>query len=118
MELQIGTIVGYNNLIIIATENQKLGFNEEINIKHVDLIHNETTEGTLTRKSLPEPKREKVTTKKEEKDGVVNEKDHSEKDHSEKDHSEKDHSEKDHSEINLINKKCSNTYYNTSAYYY
>ena len=85
MELQVGTIVGYNNLIIIATENQKLGFNEEINIKHVDLIHNETTEGTLTRKSLPEPKREKVTTKKEEKDGVVNEKDHSEKDHSEKD---------------------------------
>jgi hypothetical protein len=56
MELQIGTIVGYNNLIIIATENQKLGFNEEINVKHVDLIHNETTEGTLTKKSLPEPK--------------------------------------------------------------
>jgi hypothetical protein len=81
MELRIGIIVGYNNLIIIATENQKLGFNEEVNVKHVDLIHNETTEGTLTRKSLPEPKREKVTTnrgsapQKEEKDGVGNEKD-------------------------------------------
>jgi hypothetical protein len=81
MELQIGVIVGYNNLIIIATENQKLGFNEEINVKHVDLIHNETTQSTITRKYLPESKREKVTTggpqttnpQKEKKDGYKHE---------------------------------------------
>jgi hypothetical protein len=88
MELQIGTIVGYNNLIIIATENQKLGFNDEVNVKHVDLILPETTT-TTTKKSLPEHKKEEVIKKEEV--------------HTEKDHSEKDHSEKDkHEETKLI----------------
>jgi hypothetical protein len=55
MVLQIGTIVGYNNTIVIATENQRLGFNSEINIKHVALIQPETT-----KKSIPEHKEEEV----------------------------------------------------------
>ena len=32
MILQIGTIVGYNNKIVIATENQTLGFNNNVNV--------------------------------------------------------------------------------------
>ena len=35
MVLQIGTIVGYNNKIVIATENQTLGFNNDVNVKPV-----------------------------------------------------------------------------------
>ncbi|CAG2197070.1 unnamed protein product [Mytilus edulis] len=38
MVLQIGTIVGYNNKIIIATENQTLGFNDDLNNKNFDHV--------------------------------------------------------------------------------
>ncbi|CAG2227886.1 unnamed protein product [Mytilus edulis] len=36
MVLQIGTIVGYNNKIVIATENQTLGLNDDLNNKNFD----------------------------------------------------------------------------------
>lgn len=38
MVLQIGSIVGYNNKIIIATENQTLGFNDDLNNKNFDHV--------------------------------------------------------------------------------
>ncbi|CAG2204428.1 unnamed protein product [Mytilus edulis] len=38
MVLQIGTIVGYNNKIIIATENQTLGLNDDLNNKNFDHV--------------------------------------------------------------------------------
>ena len=56
MILQIGTVVGYNNEIVIATENQKLGFNSDVNVKPVEPTTQPTTiEGTPTKKQ-PEPK--------------------------------------------------------------
>ena len=56
MILQIGTIVGYNNTIVIATENQTLGFNSDVNIKPVaPTTQPATIQGTPTKKSLPEP---------------------------------------------------------------
>lgn len=36
MVLQIGTIVGYNNKIVIATESQRLGLNDDLNNKYFD----------------------------------------------------------------------------------
>ena len=38
MVLQIGTIVGYNNKIVIATENQMLGLNDDLNNKNFDPV--------------------------------------------------------------------------------
>ena len=56
MILQIGTVVGYNNEIVIATENQTLGFNSDVNVKPVEPTTQPTTiEGTPTKKQ-PEPK--------------------------------------------------------------
>ena len=56
MILQIGTIVGYNNKIVIATDDQTLGFNSDVNIKPVLPISQPATiQGTPTKKSLPEP---------------------------------------------------------------
>ena len=56
MILQIGTIVGYNNKIVIATENQTLGFNSDLNVKPVEpTTQPATIQGTPTKKSLPEP---------------------------------------------------------------
>jgi len=55
MVLQIGTIVGYNNKIVIATENQTLGFNNDVNVKPVVPTQPETTHGIPTKKSHPEP---------------------------------------------------------------
>ena len=55
MILQIGTIVGYNNKIVIATENQTLGFNSDVNVKPVaPTTQPATIQGTPTKKSLPE----------------------------------------------------------------
>ena len=57
MILQIGTIVGYNNKIVIATENQTLGFNSDVNVKPVaPTTQPATIQGTPTKKSLPEPR--------------------------------------------------------------
>ena len=54
MVLQIGTIVGYNNKIVIATENQALGFNNDVNVKPVQSsIPPTAVSGTETKKSLP-----------------------------------------------------------------
>jgi len=64
MVLQIGTIVGYNNKIVIATENQTLGFNNDVNVKPVVPTQPETTHGTPTKKSHPEP----IHSKKSEND--------------------------------------------------
>lgn len=56
MILQIGTIAGYNNKIVIATENQTLGFNSDANVKPVaPTTQPATIQGTPTKKSLPEP---------------------------------------------------------------
>ena len=56
MILQIGTIAGYNNKIVIATENQTLGFNSDVNVKPVaPTTQPATIQGTPTKKSLPEP---------------------------------------------------------------
>ena len=55
MILQIGTIAGYNNKIVIATESQTLGFNDDVNVKHVSSSTQPATiQGTPTKKSLPE----------------------------------------------------------------
>ena len=62
MILQIGTIVGYNNKIVIATENQTLGFNSDVNVKPVaPTTQPATIQGTPTKKSLPEPKQRNLT---------------------------------------------------------
>jgi hypothetical protein len=53
MVLQIGTIVGYNNKIVVATENQTLGFNSNVN--DVKPQQSTSIQGTPTKKSLPEP---------------------------------------------------------------
>ena len=66
MILQIGTIAGYNNKIVIATENQTLGFNSDVNVKPVaPATQPATIQGTPTKKSLPEPvKHQETKTKK------------------------------------------------------
>ena len=65
MILQIGTIAGYNKKIVIATENQTLGFNSDVNVKPVaPTTQPATIQGTPTKKSLPEPvKHQTVQTK-------------------------------------------------------
>ena len=66
MILQIGTTAGYNNKIVIATENETLGINSDINVKHVEPISQpKTLEGTTTRGSLlPEPEIKKIKNMK------------------------------------------------------
>ena len=59
MILQIGTIAGYNNKIVIATEEQTLGFNSDVNVKPVQ-SSTASPVGTKTKKSLPEPKKEEI----------------------------------------------------------
>ena len=50
MILQIGTIAGYINKIVIATENQTLGFNSDVNVKPVaPTTQPATIQGTLTK---------------------------------------------------------------------
>lgn len=70
LEMQIGTIQGYNNEIIIATEQEQLGINPDIN--PMPLKGKESrTQGTGTPRSLPEPLIEKPKLpeiKKEEKE--------------------------------------------------
>ena len=51
MELQIGIIQNYNNEIVIATSDQKLGLNNEINAKPVPLKNTSNIQGTKTKKS-------------------------------------------------------------------
>lgn len=58
MELRIGTIKDYNNEIVVATNNQKLGLNNDINNQPVPPKQNVEVKGTPTKKSLPEPKKE------------------------------------------------------------
>lgn len=62
MILQIGTIVDYNNEIVIATASQTLGINGDINVKP-PVSQPKTIEGTTTKKSLPEPKKVKKENK-------------------------------------------------------
>ena len=89
MVIQIGTVVGYNNEIVIATENQTLGFNSDVNIKPVAPTTQPTTiQGTPTKKSLPEPKIKKSIPEPQTKD-------HQTKDHQTKDHQTKDQQIKD-----------------------
>ena len=76
MILQIGTIVGYNNTIVIATENQTLGFNSDVNIKPVaPTTQPATIQGTPTKKSLPEPQTKKSLPEPQTKDRTVQTKD-------------------------------------------
>ena len=63
LEMQIGVIEGYNNNIIIATDDQVLGVNPDANLVKLK----ETVpklEGTPTPKSIPEPKEEKPKEEK------------------------------------------------------
>lgn len=52
MELRIGTIMDYNNEIVIATKNQKLGLNNEVNAKPVPPKITTVVQGTETKKSV------------------------------------------------------------------
>lgn len=65
MVLRISTVEGYNNEIVIASKNQTLGFNSDVNIKPVALIPSEPINGTPTKISLPEPKPEHPSKVKE-----------------------------------------------------
>ena len=53
MVLQIGTIIGYNNKIVIATENQTLGFNSDVNVKPIVSTPVKPVEGTPTKPVQP-----------------------------------------------------------------
>ena len=58
LEMQIGIREGYNNKIIIATDDKELGVNPDtnsVNLKKID----PSLEGTPTPKSIPESKEEK-----------------------------------------------------------
>ena len=56
MELRIGEIQNYNNKIIVATDYQKLGLNNDVNIQPIPTIIHTEIKGTPTKKSLQEPK--------------------------------------------------------------
>ena len=58
LEMQIGIIEGYNNNIIIATDDQVLGVNPDANLVKLKKTVPKL-EGTPTPKSIPEPKEEK-----------------------------------------------------------
>ena len=61
MELRIGNIKNYNNVIVVATDEHEVGLNIDVNNEPVPPPQSEVLEGTPTRKSLPEPKIENVT---------------------------------------------------------
>jgi hypothetical protein len=61
MELRIGEIQNYNNKIIVATDYQKLGLNNDVNIQTIKPIQHTEIKGTPTKKSLPEPQVVKET---------------------------------------------------------
>ena len=54
MELRIGTIQDYNNKIIVATDAQGLGLNNNLNTKPVPPKQTQTVNGTKTKQSHPE----------------------------------------------------------------
>ena len=54
MELRIGTIHDYNNEIIVATDAQGLGLNNNLNTKPVPPKQTQTVNGTKTKQSHPE----------------------------------------------------------------
>ncbi|CAG2245236.1 unnamed protein product [Mytilus edulis] len=62
MVLQIGSIVGYNNKIIIATENQTLGLNDDLNNKNFDHVDFKPKEPVKPQEPIkPEkPKEQKI----------------------------------------------------------
>ena len=49
MELQIGTITDYNNEIVIATNQQELGVNNDVNTKPVPPKPSTQLQGTPTK---------------------------------------------------------------------
>ena len=53
MELQIGTIEGYNNKIILSTHDQKLWWNATVNLPASATSYSDDVSGTKTRKSTP-----------------------------------------------------------------
>lgn len=55
MELQIGTIVDYNNEIVIARETQELGLNNGVNTKPIPPKQNISLKGTPTKQTQEEP---------------------------------------------------------------
>ena len=70
MELRIGEIQNYYNKIIVATDYQKLGINNDINIQSIQPTQPKEIKGTPTKKSLPEPRLiedKKITTEHEDK---------------------------------------------------
>ena len=54
MELQIGTIQGYNNKIILSTHDQKLWWNATVNLSADATSYSGNVSGTTTKKSTPE----------------------------------------------------------------
>ncbi len=53
MELRIGTIKDYNNEIVVATDQQELGLNDNINIKPVPPKQYPELQGTKTKQTQP-----------------------------------------------------------------
>lgn len=60
MTLQIGTIVGYNNKIIIATDEQTLGLNSDVNVKPVLQSTDHFSEGKSTKELVTKPDYRKI----------------------------------------------------------
>ena len=54
MELQVGTIQGYNNKIILSTHDQKLWWNATVNLSADATFYSGNVSGTTTKKSTPE----------------------------------------------------------------
>ena len=54
MELRIGTIQSYNNMIILSTHDQKLWWNATVNLSADATSYSGGVSGTTTRKSTPE----------------------------------------------------------------
>ena len=54
MELRIGTIQGYNNKIILSTDDQKLWWNATVNLSADATSYSGNVSGTTTKKSTPE----------------------------------------------------------------
>ena len=63
LQLQIGTITNYNNEIVIATSDQKLGLNPSINNLHINTV---ITSGPSPKPVSPLPVIEKKVTEKHE----------------------------------------------------
>ena len=60
MELRIGEIKDYNNKIVVATNKEKLGVNNSVNNETIPPAKIIQLSGTPTKKSIPEPKIEKL----------------------------------------------------------